>query len=570
MRANFLSRIRIISGLLLLFALIIFSKLYLIQIVNGEYYSEQAERQFLRPAGSLFDRGTIYFENKDGRLISAATLKTGYTIAINNRNLKDAQEAFLKIEKILDLDDEDFFFKAGKIDDPREDIAKKINKEDALAVQNLEIKGIDIIKEKWRFYPGFDVGAQTLGFVGFNGNKLEGRYGLERQYEDILSRDGNEQNMNFFAEVFSNLSQGFKKDSLRTKGDIVTTIEPSIQTFFQTRMNKVHDKWNSNLTAGVILDPKTGEIFAMAVSPSFDLNKFSKEKDIDIFRNPIVESVYEMGSIMKPLTIVAGLDAGAITAETTYYDSGFLELDGYKISNYDGKGRGHVNIQEVLNQSLNTGAAFVVGEMGNKVFADYMRSFGLMEKTGIDLPNEVSPLIENLNSPRNIEYATAAFGQGIALSPIMTVRALSALAGGGVMPIPHVVKRINYEIGPAKTIPIKEGRRVLKSETADEITRMLVMVVDEALVGGTVKLKNYSIAAKTGTAQIANPQEKGYYDDRFLHSFFGYFPAYNPRFLVFLYTVYPKEVRYASQTLTDPFMDTAKFLINYYEIPPDR
>jgi cell division protein FtsI/penicillin-binding protein 2 len=199
-----------------------------------------------------------------------------------------------------------------------------------------------------------------------------------------------------------------------------------------------------------------------------------------------------------------------------------------------------------------------------------MKNFGLMEKTGIDLPNEVSPLIGNLDSPRNIEYATAAFGQGIALSPIMTTQALSSLANNGILPKLHVVKQINYEIGPAKTIEVEEGRRVLKSETADEITRMLVKVVDEALAGGTVKLKNYSIAAKTGTAQIANPHEKGYYDDRFLHSFFGYFPAYNPEFLVFLYTIYPKEVRYASQTLTDPFMDTAKFLINYYEIPPDR
>ena len=306
------------------------------------------------------------------------------------------------------------------------------------------------------------------------------------------------------------------------------------------------------------------------MSPSFDLNKFNEEEDINIFRNPIVESVYEMGSIIKPLTIAAGLDSGSITAQTTYNDKGFLELDGYKISNYDGKGRGVVDMQEVLSQSLNTGVAFAVTEMGSKVFADYMRSFGLTEKTGIDLPNEVSPLIDNLNSPRDIEYATASFGQGIALSPIMTARALSALANNGILTNPHLVKKINYEIGPAKTIEIEEGRRVLKPETADEITRMLVRVVDEALAGGTVKLKNYSVAAKTGTAQMANPKAKGYYEDRFLHSFFGYFPAYNPQFLVFLYTVHPKEVRYASQTLTEPFMDMTKFLINYYEIPPDR
>jgi len=274
----------------------------------------------------------------------------------------------------------------------------------------------------------------------------------------------------------------------------------------------------------------------MAVSPSFNLNEFSKENDISIFRNPIVEDVYEMGSIIKPLTISAGLDSEAITAETTYNDRGFIKIDGYEVSNYDGKARGVVDMQEVLSQSLNTGVVFVVGEMGNDVFREYMRNFGLIEKTDIDLPNEASPLIKNLDSPRNIEYATASFGQGIALSPIMTVRALSALANDGILTNPHLVKKINYEIGPAKTIEIKEGRRVLKSETADEITRMLVRVVDEALAGGTVKLDNYSVAAKTGTAQMANPKEKGYYDDRFLHSFFGYFPAYNPEFMVFPYS----------------------------------
>ncbi|HJN62976.1 MAG TPA: penicillin-binding protein 2 [Candidatus Paceibacterota bacterium] len=570
MRSSFLPRIRIISLALFIFVLILLSKLYLVQVVHGEEYIDRADRQYIKPESTLFDRGTIYYENKDGRLISAATLKTGYTLAINPRLLEDSESTHSQIEKIIDINDEDFFFRAGKKNDPYEEVLKKMDEETAFEIEQLDIDGVDVFKDKWRFYPGNEVGAQTLGFVGFNNDDYGGRYGLERYYDDVLRRDSENMNVNFFAEVFSNLNKTLGGNNLRNKGDIITSIEPSVQTFFQTRMNKVHDTWNSELTAGVILNPKTGEVFAMAVSPSFSLNEFSKEEDINIFRNPIVEDVYEMGSIMKPLTMSAGLDSGAVTAETTYNDKGFLELDGYKISNYDGKGRGVVNMQEVLNQSLNTGVAFVVSQMGNNIFADYMKNFGLMEKTGIDLPNEVSPLIGNLDSPRNIEYATAAFGQGIALSPIMTTQALSSLANNGILPKLHVVKQINYEIGPAKTIEVEEGRRVLKSETADEITRMLVKVVDEALAGGTVKLKNYSIAAKTGTAQIANPHEKGYYDDRFLHSFFGYFPAYNPEFLVFLYTIYPKEVRYASQTLTDPFMDTAKFLINYYEIPPDR
>jgi cell division protein FtsI/penicillin-binding protein 2 len=150
------------------------------------------------------------------------------------------------------------------------------------------------------------------------------------------------------------------------------------------------------------------------------------------------------------------------------------------------------------------------------------------------------------------------------------VRALSALANGGTLVTPHLVKSIEYESGKVHTVGYPDGERVFKAETGEDITRMLVKVVDTALKGGKAKNPYYSIAAKTGTAQIADTQGGGYYDDRYLQSFFGYFPAYDPQFLIFLYTVEPKGVQYASETLTDPFMDLVQFLINYYAIPPDR
>ena len=177
--------------------------------------------------------------------------------------------------------------------------------------------------------------------------------------------------------------------------------------------------------------------------------------------------------------------------------------------------------------------------------------------------------MKNLESPREVEYATASFGQGIALTPIAAVRALSALANGGTLVTPHLVKSIEYENGKIDTITFPEGTRVFKKETSEDITRMLVTVVDKALKHGKAKNPYYTVAAKTGTAQIANEHGK-YYDDRYLHSFFGYFPAYDPQFLIFLYTVEPKGVQYASETLTDPFIDLTQFLINYYAIPPDR
>jgi len=150
------------------------------------------------------------------------------------------------------------------------------------------------------------------------------------------------------------------------------------------------------------------------------------------------------------------------------------------------------------------------------------------------------------------------------------MRALATLANGGELITPHVGTRILYDDGLYQNLIPPEPVRVLKKETSEEISRMLTKVVDDALLGGTVALPNYSIAAKTGTAQMAREDGRGYYDDKFLHSFFGYFPSYDPQFLVFLYIVDPRGIRYASQTLTHPFMDITKFLINYYEIEPDR
>lgn len=376
--------------------------------------------------------------------------------------------------------------------------------------------------------------------------------------------------MNFFAEVFSNVTEVVSEKEFGGMGDVVTSIEPSVQTFLEKKLSEVSKDWNSKSSGGVIIDPKSGEIFALGVNPSFDLNTFNEVRDNSIFTNPIIERVYEMGSIIKPLTMAVGLDSGSVTADTTYFDAGKIELSGYTISNYDGKGRGRVDMQTVLSKSLNTGVAYVVSQTGNKKFADYMRAFGLGEETGVDLPGEIPGLIENLKSPRDLEYATASFGQGIAMTPIATIRALSALANDGILVTPHVATSIEYDLGYSKKIVHDDDTRVISSEASDEITRMLVRVVDEALLGGTVSFDHYSVAAKTGTAQIADRVDGGYYDDRFLHSFFGYFPAYEPRFLVFLYTEEPKEVRYASQTLTHPFVDIVKFLINYYEVPPDR
>jgi len=562
-------RIRAISALVLVFASVLFFRLYTLQIVEGDKYKNKADRQYLQSNYDFFDRGSIYFQSKDGGLVSAATLKIGFIVALNPKQIKDPESVYERLNSVIPVDKASFDESVSKKDDPYEEVAHRVSSDDAEKIKTLDITGVTLYKERWRFYPGGSMASHALGLLAFKGDEYGGRYGLERYYENNLNRNSNSVFVNFFAEIFSNIKDTLSFDNT-LEGEIVTTIEPSVQSFLESQIKKVDDSWQSDFTGGIIMNPKNGEILALSIYPNFDPNNFQDVENPKIFSNPLVENVFEMGSIIKPLTMAAGLDSGAVTAQTTYFDAGFLTLDRKTISNFDGKGRGLVDMQEVLSQSLNTGAAYVAGKIGNKKFAEYMLNYGINQKTGIDLPNETQGLADNLESPRNIEYATASFGQGIAMTPIETVRALASLGNGGFLVTPHLAKKINYKIGGSKEISFPPPTQILKSETSEEISRMLVKVVDTALLGGTVKIENYSIAAKTGTAQIANLNEGGYYDDRFLHSFFGYFPAYDPQFIVFLFTSYPKGVKYASETLTHPFIDTTKFLINYYEVPPDR
>ena len=571
MKSKFQFRIRLLFLLVVAAALVLAVNLYVIQIVKGETYKEKAERQYVSPKEAIFDRGKIYFSDKDGAVVSAAAIKTGFTLAISPKKLANPEDVYKKLKAVLLINEAKFLMKASKKDDPYEELEKRIGEEKAKGIDSLGISGVELQKDRWRVYPGGKMAANTLGFVGYDGDSFSGRYGLERYYEDLLKRGESDAYVNFFAEIFSNINKAVSKESER-EGDIITAIEPNVQSFFEKELASTTQKWNSKMTLGIIMNPVDGEVYSIAVNPTFDPNVYGSESDIKIFSNPVVESIFEMGSIIKALTMAAGLDSGSVTAETTYNDKGTLTLNGSTISNYDRKANGVISMQEVLNKSVNTGVAFVVSKMGKENFAKYMTDFELGNETGVDLPNEASGRISNLKSPRDIEYATASFGQGIAMTPITTARALSAIANGGTLVIPHIVKKIDYKMGLSKNISYESGenKRVIKKETSEEITRMLVKVVDNALLEGTVKIPNYSVAAKTGTAQIAKPGGGGYYDDRYLHSFFGYFPAYNPRFLIFLLTLEPKGAQYASNTLTAPFMDTVKFLINYYEIPPDR
>lgn len=561
------TRIRLLIAIVVLTGFVVVVKLFLLQIINRNFYKDKAEHQYITPSSNVFNRGNIYFTSKDGMTVTAATVVNGFKLAIVPNQIVDIDNTFSKLNEIIALDYTDFTNRAKKLADPYEEIADRINEEDAKVIIDLKIPGVSLYREKWRFYPGASLASKNIGFVSYRGEGLSGNYGLEEYYNDVLSRNDGDFYVNFFAEIFANIQSTIFKNNSVT-GDIVTSLEPTVQTEFEKIVIEVKEKWNSDSVGAVVMDPLTGEIVAMASAPSFDLNNFGKVTDMNLYINPFSQNVYEVGSIIKPLVMAGAIDMGVVTPETTYEDKGSIKVEDRVLNNFDKKARGVINMQQVLNQSINTGMVFVGNKMGKDSFKDYMlNKYKLGEKTGIDLPNEVGGLVSGLKTSNNVNYATATFGQGIATSPINIVRGFAALANGGYIVTPHLATSIIESSGIKKELKYQNSDPILKPATISTIQNMLVHVVDDGYKKG---MKNYSIAAKTGTAQIAKPGGLGYYDDRNLHSLIGFFPATNPKYVLYIYNVYPKEAMFAIQTLADPFFNMIQFLINYYQIPPDR
>lgn len=573
MKTQLVFRARVLSGVFMAVALLLTARLYFVQIVHGEEYQKEAMGQYVEPSPDTEARGDIYFTTKDGALVAAAVMQSGWRIAINPEMIGDAQKLYAQLNAITQIDHDRFFASASKKTDPYEEIAFRVNDAAAQKIRALKLTGVILVQDQWRSYPGGELAAQVLGFTGYKGNSPSrvGVYGLERQWESTLQETTSGLYVNPFAEIFTNAQAALSQDPSTQQGDIITTIDPSVQAQLEKTLDSVMQTYTPRIAGGIVMDPKTGEIVAMGARPAFDPNTYNTVDDPSVYSDPLVEGRYELGSIMKPLTMASGIDAGAVTPSTKYNDTGCITRSTAKVCNYDFKARGVIDMQQVLNHSLNVGATFVADTMGHPTQTRYIKLLGFGEKTGVDLPNEVAGNISQLGDGHgpDVNYAAASFGQGIAVSPIEMTRALATLANDGKLPNPHVVKAIRLASGITRTIDPGPQTVVFKPQTAQTVTNMLVTVYDVALLNGAIVQDHYSIAAKTGTAQIAIPGG-GYYTDRYLHSFFGYFPAHDPRFIVFLFAVEPHGVEYASASLAHPFLDIAKFVINYYDIPPDR
>lgn len=535
-------------------------RLFFLQIVRYDYYDSRAKEQQNFIAVIEARRGNIYLKTKTNKEFTIATTKNGHLLYLNNKLLQNPTDVFNKLNAITPIDKNIFSKIIQKANDPYEILKHRVSQEDGDKIAALKLPGVALENESWRFYPENNFASHILGFVASSDTAdLEGKYGIEKYYNQSLNGERGKIMADKDAKGFLIALVNQLKTEPKEGESIVLTLDPDLQKFVEGELEKVRSKWDAASAGVIIMNPQTGAVRVLAASPSYNPNEYQKEKNLKVFLNPFTEKIFEMGSVFKPLTMAAALDQGALTPDTTYLDKGEIKIGASTIHNYDSKARGVVNMTHVLEESLNTGAVFAMQRLGEENLKTYFHNYGLGEKLGIDLPGELKGNLSNLDSGRELEFATAAFGQGIAVTPLELAMALSSLGNGGKVMRPFL---------KAGTEP-KIIRQVIKPETSTTITKMLVDVVDLALIGGKAKIPGYSVAAKTGTAQIPNFNGKGY-SDQYLHTFFGYFPAYDPQFLILMFLERPQGVKYASQSLTDTFSEITQFIINYFTILPDR
>ena len=549
----------------------IISRLFSLQILEHKEYAAQAERQQNALITLPSKRGTIYFQDKAGNLQAAAINTEWPGVAVTPNTVKDKSAVTDILSSILNISSSTISTILNKENDPFEIVARKIPQESAAslreAIQTTDTKGISIFQEFRRSYPGNQLAARVLGFVNFENDVEKGQYGLERLYNSELSGEKSISSGKNTKDTLLSFGKSFI-DPPESGVSLVLTIDPNIQQVAETELGKVVEKWNAVSGAILVMDPKTGKILAMNGYPSFDPNRYSDVHDLSIFKNPIVDSQYELGSIIKPITMAAGINEKKITPTTTYVDKGEIVYGTFHIRNSDLEAHGTQTMTQVLEKSLNTGAIFVENLLGKDTFLSYLEKFGFGKKTGILFPNEAKGDMSNLSHKRDADYATASFGQGIAITPIQIATAVSAIANGGHLVTPYLVDSLRDDSGNIQTIEPQIREEVISKETSEAVTRMLVSAVMNGFQN-SASVPGYFIAGKTGTAQVPNKNKKGYDPDRVIHSFVGYAPAFNPKFLIFIQMNEPKGIRFAASSLTPTFHQIAKYILNYYQVPFD-
>jgi len=563
------SRIFFLGIVFFVLWIIIILRLISLQIINTSKYKSLADNLRTFKEVKEAERGEIFVEEKGEKIPLAMNLYS-YTLYAAPNNISNPEEVAKKLAEVLkispDPNNEDFqkiLEKVSKKNDWYEVLKNNLSQEEVDEIKKKNIKGINFEIKPKRFYPERKYFSHLLGFVSSKDEKRVGQYGLEEYYENILS--GKEGLIKGEKAVGNLLIPSTKNVFINPKNgsDIILTIDRTVQIKSCQILEEAVEKYRAESGNIIVVDPKTGAILSLCNWPNFDPNEYSKVKDINIFSNKAISYQYEPGSVFKVITFAAGLEENEIKPEDTYEDKGFVKIGGYTIKNAAEKVWGKRTMKEVLQYSINTGAIFVAKKVGLERFRNWVKKFGFGEKTGIDLPNEIKGDIKNLSENKEIYLATASFGQGIAATPLQIVMSFAAIANGGKLMKPYIVKEIVSDNFSFKVEP-NEIRQVISPQTSEILKELLISAVKEGW-GKKAQVKGYLVAGKTGTAEV--PYVKGYSKET-VHSFVGFAPADNPKFVALVKLDNPTASKFSDQTAVPTFGKLADFLLKYYEIPP--
>ena len=560
-------RINLILFFIFLFGIAITGKLFYIQVAQYDFYAALAQGQQKIFESRLGDRGEIFFQNHD---LPVATNKTYDLVYISPPEIpSEKKEATAEtLSEVLGLEEEYVLEKIEK-DDPYdfyELIKNKLSGEEVKNLAELDLTGVYLEEEKLRNYPYENFASHILGFVNKDNS---GQYGIEESWDDTLRGkeeflEGEKGPLGYFFSEEENASQG---------SSLILTVDYNIQ--YQAEKLLKNAKESLNIESGQILviDPQSGRILALADFPSFNPNEYSGESDFRIFQADAVQKIFEPGSVFKPITMAAALNEGKITPYTTYTDPGVINIGGWPIYNYEQRSfPGEITMTEVLEKSINTGAVFAGQKISHEKFLEYIEKFGFFEKTGIDLRGEVSPPNTEFKQGREINFATASYGQGIEMTPIQIARAFCAIANGGKLIKPYLVEKIkNSDDEIVEVQPEISDNNVISQATASKLTAMLVSVVKNGPYTKRARIPGYYVAGKTGTAQMSFTSlglDKKGYSDKTWQSFIGFVPAFDPQFLILVKLDNPA-AKTAEYSAVPIFQTLAKYIIDYYQIPPD-
>jgi len=559
------------------------ARLVTFQVLRGAALEQEARDERSGDRAVPAQRGTIY---DDRGMVLASTIPMDQ-LALDltqltdvNGTMTDAQDDSLALALAgpLGMDPNAI---AGRLRDTRADggkwllLKRRLTPEQSAQVRALNLpcmqnqsRCIYLTPEPQRVYPNGDFATQLLGFANWD---LTGVYGLEQRYNNELG--GTPGRVRAEYDVAGNvIAVGQHELVPAVDGlDMTLTIDSGVQHSAELQLDKVIREQRAVGGTVIVMDVQTGAILAMASRPSFDPNTFSTF-DPAVYSDPAVNALYEPGSTMKVLTMAVGLSSGAITPKAVFYDSpGYLQIDGYKITNYLGEAYGHESMSGILQHSSNLGAAWIAQQTGPDQFYNKLREFGIGTPTGIDLPGEEAGIVNWSENPnwRPINLSTNAFGQGITVTPIQMITAVAAVANGGKLMRPYVVKELRQGDQVIRTTEPQVVRQVVSPEVSKQVVGMMTDVVDNVSYPW-VAVPGYAVGSKSGTAQIPAPGGGYEPDDQTIGSLIGIGPSDNPRFAVLVKIDRPQQDPLGGHIAGPPVRDILSDLFTLYGIPPTR